>query len=82
LSVGNLSLDQDSNDNDVRIVNFATSKNLVVKSTMFPTETFINTHGSPRWKDSQPDWSRINREEMAFEYTSCTKFLGSWMWYR
>ena len=27
---------QDSNDNEVRIVNFATSKNLVVKSTMFP----------------------------------------------
>ena len=27
---------QDSNDNGVRIVNFATSKNLVVKSTMFP----------------------------------------------
>jgi len=30
------SLHQDSNDNGVRIVNFATSKNLVVKSTMFP----------------------------------------------
>ena len=27
---------QDSNDNGVRLVNFATSKNLVVKSTMFP----------------------------------------------
>jgi len=33
---GNESLHQDSNDNGVRIVNFATSKNLVVKSTMFP----------------------------------------------
>jgi len=30
------SLHQDSNDNGVRIVNFATSKNLCVKSTMFP----------------------------------------------
>ena len=29
-------LHQDSNDNGVRIVNFATTKNLVVKSTMFP----------------------------------------------
>ena len=29
-------LHQDSNDNGVRLVNFATSKNLVVKSTMFP----------------------------------------------
>ena len=27
---------QDSNDNGVRLVNFVTSKNLVVMSTMFP----------------------------------------------
>ena len=35
-TIGNESLHQDSNDNGVRIVNFAMSKNLVVKSTMFP----------------------------------------------
>jgi hypothetical protein len=35
-TTGNESLPQDSNDNVVRIVNFATSKNMVVKSTMFP----------------------------------------------
>jgi exonuclease III len=35
-TIGNESLHQDSNDNAVRIVNFATSKNSVVKSTMFP----------------------------------------------
>ena len=35
-AIGNESLHQDSNDNGVRIVNFATSKNLVIKSTMFP----------------------------------------------
>jgi len=35
-TIGNESLHQDSNDNGVRIVNSATSKNLVVKSTMFP----------------------------------------------
>ena len=35
-TIGNESLHQDSNDNGVRIINFATSKNLVVKSTMFP----------------------------------------------
>ena len=35
-TIGSESLQQDSNDNGVRIVNFATSKNLVVKSTMFP----------------------------------------------
>jgi hypothetical protein len=33
---GQESLHQDSNDNGVRLVNFATSKNMVVKSTMFP----------------------------------------------
>ena len=33
--IGNESLHQDSNDNGVRKVNFTTSKNLVVKSTMF-----------------------------------------------
>jgi hypothetical protein len=35
-TIGNDSLHQDSIDNGVRIVNFVTSKNLVVKSTMFP----------------------------------------------
>ena len=35
-TIGNENLHQDSNDNSVIIVNFATSKNLVVKSTMFP----------------------------------------------
>ena len=34
-TIGNESLHQDSNDNGVRIVNFATSKNLVVESMMF-----------------------------------------------
>ena len=36
LTIGNESLHQHSNDNGVRIVTFATSKNLVVKSTMCP----------------------------------------------
>ena len=35
-TIGQESLHQDSNDNGVRLVNFATSKNLVVKSRMFP----------------------------------------------
>ena len=38
---------QDSNDNGVRLVNFATSKNLVVKSTCSLTGTFTNTPGPP-----------------------------------
>ena len=39
-TIGNESLHQDSNNNGVRTVNFATSKNLVVKSTMFPHRNF------------------------------------------
>ena len=35
-TVKNESIHQDSNDNDVRIVNFVTPKNLVVKSTLSP----------------------------------------------
>jgi hypothetical protein len=35
-TIGNESLHEISNDNGVRVVNFATSKNSVVKSTMFP----------------------------------------------
>jgi len=34
--IWNESLRQDSNDDVVRLVNFAVSKNLAVKSTMFP----------------------------------------------
>jgi hypothetical protein len=34
--IGNESLHEDINDNGVRVVNFATSKNLVVKSMIFP----------------------------------------------
>jgi len=36
LTTGNESLHQDGNGNDVRIVNFATSENLVLKSTTYP----------------------------------------------
>jgi hypothetical protein len=51
--IGNDSLHQDSNDNGVGIINFATSKNLVVESTKFPprnihkykcTTPYGNTH--------------------------------------
>jgi hypothetical protein len=34
--IGNESVHEISNDNGVRVVNFATPKNLTVKSTMFP----------------------------------------------
>jgi hypothetical protein len=52
LRIGNESLHQKSNDNGVRVVNFATSKNLVVKSIMFPHRnihkySWISPDGKP-----------------------------------
>jgi hypothetical protein len=35
-TIGNKSLHEISNDNGVRVINFATSRNLIVKRTMFP----------------------------------------------
>jgi hypothetical protein len=40
--IGNESLHEASNDNGVRVVNFATSKNLIVKSTIFPHRDIHN----------------------------------------
>jgi len=54
-TIGQESLHLDSNDNGVRLVNFATSKNLVVKSTMFPHRNIRKyTWTSPEGK-TQPD---------------------------
>jgi len=55
LTISNDSLYLDSNDNGVRIVNFATSKNFVVKSMMFPHRNIHKyTLASPDGK-AQPD---------------------------
>ena len=35
-TIGNESVHPESNDNGIRLMNFATSKNLIVKSTKFP----------------------------------------------
>jgi hypothetical protein len=35
-TTGNENLHEINNDNGIRVVNFATSKNLIVKNTMFP----------------------------------------------
>jgi hypothetical protein len=50
-TIWNESLHEISNDNGVGVVNFATSKNLIVKSTMFPhrnnnTHTWTSTDGN------------------------------------
>ena len=63
LRVGNESQHQDINGNGVRIVNFATSKNLIVKSTMFPHRkihkyTWTSTDGKT---DNQIDHTLIDR---------------------
>jgi len=57
LTNGNESLHHDSNDNDIRIVNLATSKKLVVKSMMYPHQnihkyTWISPDGKT---DNQTD---------------------------
>jgi hypothetical protein len=45
LAIGNESLHEISNDNGVRVVNFATSKNLAAECMMFHIVTFINLLG-------------------------------------
>ena len=50
-TIDNESLHQDSHGNGVRIVNFATSKNLVVKSTMYPHRNFH------KYTWTFPDWN-------------------------
>jgi len=42
-TIGNERLCQDSKNNGVRILNFATSKNLVFKSRIFSTDIFVST---------------------------------------
>jgi hypothetical protein len=47
-TVGNESLHEASNVNRVRVVNYATSKNLIIKSTTFPhRDTYKHTWASP-----------------------------------
>jgi hypothetical protein len=55
LTIGNGSLHQDSNDNGVKIINFAISKNLIVKSMMFPRR---NIH---KYTWTSPDGKNYNQ---------------------
>jgi hypothetical protein len=54
-TIGNESLHQISNDNGVRVVNFATSKNLIVESMNFPHR---NIH---KFTWTSPDGKTHNR---------------------
>jgi len=72
VTTGKKSLHQESNDNGVRTVNIATSKNLV-NSTMFPHRNI------PKYTWTSPDEKNHNQIdhiliEIGFEYTRCTKF--------
>jgi len=62
-TIGNESVHQHSNDNGASIVTFATSKNLVVKSTMFPHRNIHKyTWTSPDGKThNQIDHNLIDR---------------------
>jgi hypothetical protein len=54
-TIGNGSVHQDNNDNGVRIVNFATSKNLVVKCKMCPHRNI------PKYTWTSPDGKNYNQ---------------------
>jgi hypothetical protein len=62
-TIGNESIHEDSNDNGDTVVNFATSKNLVVKSMMFPQRNIHKyTWTSPDGKThNQIDHALIDR---------------------
>jgi hypothetical protein len=56
-TAGNDSLNQDSSDNGVRIVNFATSENVVVKSTM------LQHHNYRTFTSTSPDGKTHNQTD-------------------
>jgi len=79
-TIGNESFHQDNNDNGVRIIKFATSKNLFVKSSMFPhrnihkyTWTFPNgkTHNPMDHILIDRRWHSSILDERSFRGAEC-----------
>jgi hypothetical protein len=68
--IGNESLHEASNDNGVRVVNFATSKDLIVKNTTFPrSDIYRHTWTSPGGvTHNQRDHVMINKNEFQIYY--------------
>jgi hypothetical protein len=67
--IGNDSLHEASNDSGVRVVNFATSKNLIVKSTTFPHRDIHKcTWTSDGVTHNQIDHVLIDRQKTTFKY--------------
>jgi exonuclease III len=54
-TIGNESSHEISNDNAVRVVNFATSKNLIVECTMFPYRSIHKYTWTSPYGKTQPD---------------------------
>jgi hypothetical protein len=54
-TLGNESLHESNDDNGLRSVNFATSKNLTVKSMIFPHYNIHKYTWISRWENSQSD---------------------------
>jgi hypothetical protein len=69
LTVANESLHNISNDNGVRVVNFATSKNLTVKNTFFPHCIHKYTWTSPDGKTHKHIDHILDRKANAFKCT-------------
>jgi hypothetical protein len=77
-TTGNDSLHKISKDNGVRIINFATPKIRVVKSTMFQRRKIHkHTWTSPDWETYNKMNINIHRCELVLEYTRCTNFRGA-----
>jgi hypothetical protein len=69
-TIGNESPHEISDDNGVRAVNCATSKNPVVKSTMFPHHNIHKyTWTSPKRKTHNQTDHVLIRQQTAFQYT-------------
>jgi len=73
-----VSLNKDSSDIGIVVVTFILQN--PVKSAVFPHRnvhkyTSISSEGK-----TQSVWSLIDRWEMAFIYTRCAIFQGSWLW--
>jgi len=77
--IGDESPHSDSNDNFIRIVNFATSKNLVVKTTKFLLQNILKYKGtSPDGKShNQIDHILIERRGHSGIFIHCMVFQGS-----
>jgi hypothetical protein len=70
-TIGKESLHKISNNNGERLINFTSSKNLIVKSTYFEHKDIHKyTWTSPDGK-TQPDRSHINRYAKTYKHNGC-----------